>query len=142
MVIFWIVVGAIAVLVLLSLFFATILAHILRRPPLLEGIITRKEHEPERKWIQLIPFGAGVARPMLTTYFPLFKFDDEDWVFHLEQCVKVDNRTKCRKGKLYVSHDTWEKVSLNSFYKAVEGDRTKDPVLSREATGEEIRKYS
>jgi hypothetical protein len=82
-------------------------------PTLEAGTITKKVHEPERTWVQIIPIYSGqscsgsVCTPIYS-YLPFIHKDDEDWRLELE--------TPTEKGRLYVSEETFNSVEVGEYY--------------------------
>ncbi len=65
------------------------------------GTLIKKAHEPERSWVQMIPISTGSA----TVVIPIVHYDDEDWVFVIEDSPK--NGKKSKQQRIYVSQEAF-----------------------------------
>lgn len=79
--------------------------------PVSSGIIVSKEHQPAREYEESDMILAGKV-VMIDEYTA---FDDEDYIFVLENCKTEDGKDKCRTGKIYVPAEIYSDYS--------EGDR-------------------
>jgi hypothetical protein len=81
-------------------------------PSITSGTVTAKNYEPSRVWVQLMPTKIG----KVTTYTPITRFDDEDWVITIADA-------EGNEASIYVSEAVYNGVEIGSFFQ-IEDENT------------------
>ncbi len=116
-----------------------------KEPLISSGTVTRKDHQPEKKWVQiiLIPIIRPVGKTTITTFIPvpIFHRRREQWTVVIEGWTGSDTERLRKQRTLYVSRETYERTAIGDIYTVQAADRNEPFIEKHRASHEEKLVY-
>ena len=85
-------------------------------PKLTTGTVIEKHHEPERRWVQLIPMRVG----KITMLIPFVHYDDEDWAITIQDGELT--------SYVYIEEELWNTLEIGDHVDLGPDPQTNDDI--------------